>query len=139
VKTSFVRYVRTIAAGTCEALDGAELGDDGVFRFPLEEASKGPDGWELRFGGRARFHAHHGFLDVDLRRLQPRPTASGGVLHTEAGVLATLAPAVPVEEDRLVRWPHLVPCLTELGAEIFGNVYPVGTELAPLDASILLD
>ncbi|MER5754597.1 HtaA domain-containing protein [Streptomyces sp. NPDC002088] len=146
VKSSFVHYVRAIAAGTCEAVDGAELDADGMFQFPLTEASRDGDGWSLHFGGGARFMAHHGFLDVELRELELTVTADarGGALGVLAAqgdrvTIATLAPAAPAEGNGVVRWPGLVPCLTDAGAELFGNVYPPGSDLAPLDALVLLD
>lgn len=146
VKTSFVHYVRRIAAGTCEVADGAELDADGVFQFPLTEATRKADGWLLRFGGGARFSAHHGFLDVELRGLELMlPTgAQGGALGVESAegdrvTIATMAPAAPTEGDGVLRWASLVPCLTDAGAELFGSVYPPGSELAPLDALVLLN
>ncbi|MFD9503483.1 HtaA domain-containing protein [Streptomyces sp. NPDC060035] len=146
VKTSFVHYVRAIAAGTCEVADGAELDADGVFQFPLTEASPNADGWSLRFGGGARFSAHHGFLDVELRGLEltlpadPRGGALG--VMTARGdrlTIATMAPVCPAEGNGVIRWIGLVPCLTDAGAELFGGVYSPGSELAPLDALVLLD
>ncbi|MFJ9127800.1 HtaA domain-containing protein [Streptomyces sp. NPDC102340] len=146
VKTSFVHYVRVIAAGTCEAADGAELDADGVFQFPLAGAERGDVAWSLRFDGRARFAAHHGFLDVELRGIElTLPTdARGGVLGVlvEGGerlAIVTTAPTAPTEGNGVIRWPGLVPHLTDAGAELFGSVYPPGQELAPLDALVLLD
>ncbi|MER5184692.1 HtaA domain-containing protein [Streptomyces sp. NPDC002896] len=143
VKSSFVHYVRTIAAGTCEAVGGAEVDADGTFTFPLMGVAEDNGCQVLSFGGGARFFAHRGFLDVDLRGLELRFTQAGVDLTVEAApgarvTIATAEPAVPVKDGGL-RWPGLVPCLTEAGAEIFGNVYPVGSELAPLDAVVLLD
>lgn len=146
VKTSFVQYVRVIAAGTCEAVDGAELDADGVFQFPLAGALRDGDGWSLRFGGGARFVAHHGFLDVELRGLEltlPTDARAGWLgVTTSRGdrvTVATMAPAAPEEGDGVMRWSDLVPCLTDAGAELFGSVYQPGSELAPLDAVVLLD
>lgn len=146
VKTSFVHYVQAIAAGTCEVADGAELDADGVFQFPLTEASRNADGWSLRFGGGARFSAHHGFLDVELRGLElTLPTdALGGALGVMTALgdrltIATMAPADPTEGNGVIRWQGLVPCLTDAGAELFGSVYAPGSELAPLDALVLLN
>jgi hypothetical protein len=143
VKPSFVHYVRVIAGGTCEAVDGAELDADGVFEFPLINASPTVDGSVLSFGGGVRFAAHHGFLDVVLRGLELTVTEGGGALAIAARAdrvtIATVEPALPVEGAGLVRWAALTPRLTEAGAEVFGNVYPVGSELAPLDAVVRLD
>lgn len=146
VKTSFVHYVRAVAVGTCEVADGAELDADGVFQFPLTEASHDADGWTMRFGGGARFSAHHGFLDVELRGLElALPADARGCalsVMTAQGdrlTIATMAPAAPAEGNGVIRWPDLVPCLTDVGSELFGGVYAPGSELAPLDALVLLD
>ena len=144
VKPSFVRYVRTIAAGSCEAVSGAQEDPDGTFVFPLAEASESTDGWVLSFGGSVRFSAHHGFLDVDLRD-PVLAVAPGGaelsIATAEGGrvVIATADPVAPAERAGPARWEGLVPRLTEAGVEVFGNAYPLGSELAPLDAFLLLD
>ncbi|MFD7206585.1 HtaA domain-containing protein [Streptomyces sp. NPDC059893] len=146
VKTSFVHYVTTIAAGTCEVSDGAELDADGVFQFPLAEASEGADGWTLRFGGAAHFFAHRGFLDVELRGLALTLPAGGrgsalgvAAANGEHIALASVASAVPAPGNGVLRWSQLVPSLTEAGSELFGTVYPAGSDLAPLDVVVLLD
>ena len=144
MKTSFVRYVRTIAAGECEAVDGAQESSDGTYTFPLSEASESAGGWVLSFAGSVRFRAHHGFLDVDLREPVLTLTSDGAELSiatAEGGrvLIATADPAAPVRPASPVRWEGLVPRLTEAGAAVFGNVYPPGSELAPLDAAVLLD
>jgi hypothetical protein len=144
VKTSFVHYVRTVAAGSCEVVDGAEMNSAGAFEFPLLEASESDEGRALSFGGGVRFSAHHGFLVVDLRSLKLTLAAAGGELGiaTEEGdsvIIATMDPVTVVNDSGRVHWAGLVPRLTEAGVEVFGNVYPVGSEMAPLDAVVLLD
>ncbi|MBR7833122.1 HtaA domain-containing protein [Actinospica durhamensis] len=144
VKTSFVHYVRMVAAGSVEVLDGAQASPDGVFEFPLSEASEGASGRVLRCAGAVRFSAHHGFLEVDLRDLELSLSANGGELSIagpEGGrtAIATTDPLAPAAEPGLIRWTGLVPRLTEAGVEVFGNVYPAGTEMAPLEALVLLD
>lgn len=144
VKPSFVRYVETIAAGSCEAVDGAERSDDGVFEFPLLEASKGDEGRRLCFGGRVHFSAHHGFLDVDLRELELSWAADGvelsiGTAQGGRVAIATADLVAPVSGSGELRWTGFAPRLTEAGVEVFGNVYPAGSELAPVDAVVLLD
>jgi hypothetical protein len=139
VKSSFTRYVQVVAAGRCEAADGAEASADGAFTFPLLEAAQDDGGWWFSFGGSVRFSAHHGFLDVDLRGLELRSTADGtglSIANAEGGrvTIATMEYAVPLNDPGAPRWQGLVPRLTEAGVGVFGDVYPVGTELAPLDA-----
>lgn len=138
VKTSFVRYVRTVAAGRCETVDGATESAAGIFEFPLIEVSEDSGGRVLSFGGGVLFSAHHGFLDVDLRELEltlaPERTELR-IAAAEGGVtIATMDAVVPVDDAGLLRWTGLVPRLTEAGAEIFGDVYRVGSEMDPLEA-----
>lgn len=144
MKPSFIRYVRTIAGGTCDAVDGAVERPDGSFEFPLRGTAKIDDGWALSFGGALRCSAHHGFLDVELRDLELRLRAGGGTLDiaTEPDdrlTIATIAPTVPAQRGNLLSWLGIVGRLTEAGVPVFGNVYPAGTELAPLDAVLSLD
>ncbi|BCY09713.1 HtaA domain-containing protein [Actinoplanes sp. L3-i22] len=128
VKTSFVRYVRVIAAGTVEVTGGAVLGADDVIEFPLVAAVRVPEGRELSFGGGVRFRAHHGALDVNLTGLRLVLRPDGGHLGIDGLVLATLPPG-----------RELLPTLTEAGVAVFGNVYPAGTGLAPLDTAVPID
>ena len=143
VKTSFVRYVRVIAAGTCEATGGAVLGEDDVIEFPLLAAVETAGSWELSFGGEVRFLAHHGALDVHLTGLRLTLGPGGGGVSIAAGperlTIASLPPAAPAERDGSLRWRALPPILTAAGAPVFGNVYAAGTGLAPLDADVPLD
>ncbi|MCX4816327.1 HtaA domain-containing protein [Streptomyces sp. NBC_01239] len=137
VKDSFIRYVRTVA-GTCEATGEARLDADGVFTFPVIGSEREADSEVLAFGGGARFHAHGGFLDIEFGALELWLTPEGGALHVrtaanERVALATMEPAGSDGGDTLV--PHL----TDAGAAVFGNVYAVGTELAPLSVIALLD
>lgn len=121
VKTSFVRYVKVIAAGTVEVSGGAVLGADDVLEFPLVTEVEENNNRVLTFGGAARFTAHHGALDVNLTGLRLTLRPDGGDLGVDGLILATLPPG-----------PDPLPSLTEAGVPIFGNVYPAGTELAPL-------
>ncbi|MFC1437204.1 HtaA domain-containing protein [Streptacidiphilus sp. N1-10] len=144
VKDSFVHYVRVIAGGSCEVLDGAEPGTGGAFVFPLLAAEEDGEGRTLSFGGAVRFQAHHGFLDVELRDLQLRLTEGGGALSIRGAdggrvTVATTAPAAAVQEAGLLRWPALVPYLTEAGVAVFGDVYAAGSEFAPIDAAVLIN
>lgn len=137
VKESFVHYVRAVAAGTCEADGEAELGADGVFTFPLIASEREAGRRVFAFGGGARFHAHGGFLDVQLRGLEVWLTEEGAALHIRCAdntrlVLATTGP------DGVGR-DGIVPLLTGAGSEVFGSVYAEGTELAALDLGSLLD
>jgi hypothetical protein len=142
VKPSFVRYVRTVAAGRCEAVDGATESAAGVFEFPLVEFSEQAEGRVLSFGGGVRFSAHHGFLDVDLRELELTLTPQCADLRIAAAegsvIIATMDAVVPVNDAGLLRWTGLVPRLTEVGVEVFGDVYQVGSEMDPLDAAVIL-
>ncbi|MFT4262569.1 MAG: HtaA domain-containing protein [Nocardioides sp.] len=144
VKSSFVRYVRLIAAGTCEAAGGASLDADDVFEFPVVETTQSDGMWTLSCGGSARFNAHHGFLDVVLSRLRIELGSEGGSIGIGAGpgewvVIATVPPASPVGSDGRLSWSGVVPSLTDVGSEVLGSVYPAGSELAPLDVALPID
>lgn len=163
VKASFVRYVRVLAAGTVEVRDGAVLGADDVIEFPLLSDSKLGDAKlsdgklgdtklsdgklgdsklndaklgdgnaygnrVLDFGGGVRFLAHHGALDVDISGLRVVLGPGGGEISVDGRAIASLPGAGP-----------LVPTLTEPGVAFFGNVYPAGTGLAPLDLAVPSD
>ncbi|GAA2592431.1 hypothetical protein GCM10010435_84020 [Winogradskya consettensis] len=143
VKQSFVRYVRVLAAGTCETSGGAELHPGEVIEFPLLAAARAGGRWELNFAGGVRFIAHHGALDVTLSGLRLDLGPDGGSISIAVGdnrlTIASLPPSEPEERDRSLRWQALLPSLTEAGVEVFGSVYAAGIELAPLDAAVPID
>lgn len=144
VKSSFLHYVQVIAHGTCVASEGAEPLADGAFGFGLESAQQRDGTWRLRFAGTVRFEAHHGFLDVTLSGLEFTTGAGGGQLSIavpgtqDRVTIATFAAVPPVTgpEPEQVTWTGVVPYLTEAGSEVFGTVYPAGSELAPLDVRL---
>ncbi|MFT4051485.1 MAG: HtaA domain-containing protein [Microbacterium sp.] len=133
VKDSFLRYVRVIAAGTVTVSGGAGEHAEGGFFWPLREARRDDDDLVLEFAGSVRFTAHAGFLDVELRDPQLRL----------GGALSALSVAAEAGEGRLTiatlvgeGGDALVPRLTEAGVPVFGDVYPAGTEFAPLTARV---
>lgn len=143
VKPSFVHYVRMIAAGSCDVRGGAEIGADGAFEFPVLRVVESPDGWTLSFQGSVHFSAHRGYLDVNIGELCLEFTPDGGALSiaTSSGgrsVIANTAPARPTTADAVLRWSQLVPTLTQHGVAVFGDVYPSGTELSPIDITLTL-
>ncbi|GAA2705952.1 hypothetical protein Apa02nite_066650 [Actinoplanes palleronii] len=135
-----MRYVRVIAAGTCEATGGAVLGADDVITFPLLDAAQVDGGWRLDFGGEVRFAAHHGALDVTLAGLRLDLGPDAGALSITAGDRRlTIAELAPAERDDTLRRQALPASLTEAGIPVFGNVYPAGTDLAPFDVDVAID
>lgn len=141
VKSSFQHYVQAIARGTSTVIDGAELTAGGVFEFPLTEVGQDAGTRLLSFGGTVRFEAHHGFLDVTLSGLRLALSPDRGELSiagpaSDRITIATFTPPVPVDDQGRAQWSGLVPYLTEDGSEVFGNVYPAGTEFAPLEVGL---
>ncbi len=139
VKSSFLRYVRVIAHGTYTVTQGARADTEDVFEFPIAGAEERGGHWVLSFSGSVRFEAHHGFLDVTLAELTLAVGPERGSLsiaspeNQDRVVIATVSGAGPAVDEDWLRWPALEAELTEAGAEVFGGVYPAGTELAPLE------
>lgn len=77
VKTSLMRYVRSLPDGVIETSDGAEIGEADVFRFPFVE--RGRDG-VLRYAGRLHWSGYGGLMDAELSSpwiaLGPEPMLS---------------------------------------------------------------
>lgn len=140
VKESFLRYVRVIAAGEIGVVGGASEDGSGAFEWPLGKSSRHGKGRELAFAGSVRFVAHGGFLDVDIRDPALRLSPGGGVLSVAGSEpsgrveIATIGEAT----EGAYGWPALVPRLTDAGVAFFGDVYPAGTELAPIGARVRL-
>lgn len=132
VKESFIGYVRGLPDGTIETFDGCDAVDD-AFVFPGESA--GDCG--LLFSGGIQFKGFAGMLDVRLvdpviEGDGPDRTLSAlvGPKSIAARVaIATIEGAEPRRADQ--PWAA-TPKLTFEGVRIFGDVYQVGTELAPL-------
>jgi hypothetical protein len=132
VKKSFIDYVRGLSDGTIEAFDGCQA-DDGVFVFPGESAGDGG----LSFTGGIRFTGFAGMLDVRLvdpmiegDGVDRTLTALVGPKSIAARVaIATVEGAGPLRGGE--PWTA-TPKLTFEGVRVFGDVYQVGTELAPL-------
>ncbi|MFT4306597.1 MAG: HtaA domain-containing protein [Microbacterium sp.] len=135
VKDSFLRYVRVIAAGTVTVEGGASEQEDGGFSWPLRAVRREDGALLLEFAGSVRFQAHAGFLDVDLREPRLRLHEGGG----ELDIAPESAPERLTIATIDAAGDALVPRLSEAGVPVFGNVYAVGTELAPLLARVAVD
>jgi len=132
VKESFIDYIRRLDDGTIDVFDGCSL-DDGVFLFPGESERDG----SMLFRGGVRFTGFAGMLDV--RIVDPLVETAGaegafsalvGPPSIAARVTLAMLEGAPSRRSHQ-RWTAS-PRLTFEGARIFGDVYPVGTELAPL-------
>lgn len=146
VKDSFARYVAVVAAGTTETCAGASASADGTFRWPLGAVTRDDDRWVLEFTGSVHFVAHHGLLDVDLRDPELSLSQGSGILSIRApetssriAIAAVSAPEGSSSDDDEDGWTTLAVHLTDAGVGVFGNVYPLGTELAPISARVTLD
>lgn len=140
VKSSFVRYVRKIAAGTVTTNGGAQESPDGEYSWPLSRATRDNGQLELHFTGSVRFVAHGGFLEVDLRNPVLLLTASGGTLSIvdDAGQAKVIALFTDDPNALTTQNGHedLIPTLTKYGTEFFGSVYSVDTAFDPVTAYI---
>lgn len=132
VKDSFIHYIRGLTDGTIETFEGCEA-VDGEFLFPGESSGEGGH----LFTGGVQFTGFAGMLDVRLVDPMiegdgPAKTLSAlvGVKSIAARVaIADIEDAAPIEAGQ--PWTA-TPKLTFEGVRIFGDVYQVGTELAPL-------
>ncbi|MGO4689637.1 HtaA domain-containing protein [Glaciibacter sp. 2TAF33] len=132
VKESFIDYIRGLSDGGIEAFDGCEV-VDGAFIFPGESAGDGG----LLFTGGVRFTGFSGMLDVRLVDPMIEGEGPDKTLSALVGVpsiaaratIATIENSAPRTAGE--RWT-VTPRLTFEGVRIFGDVYQVGAELAPL-------
>jgi hypothetical protein len=132
VKESFLAYVRGLPDGTIESFAGCEA-MDGTFAFPCESCDEGV----LSFYGGVQLKGFAGMLDVRLaapmvegRGTSRKLTALVGPRSIAARVvIATIESA---DEFRVGEPWVATPKLTYQGVRTFGDVYQVGTELAPL-------
>jgi hypothetical protein len=150
VKESFVRYVARQVDGRCSITDGAEMLDGQVFLFePSEECRAQVESpvAVLPFVGDVRFSAHAGMLFVRLGDPCIRVENGRGVMSVLAepaddSTRFDLAEAdINIElpagrEFALVHGTNVR--LTETGAEIFGSVYPPGSDLEDFSARVAI-
>lgn len=135
VKESFLDYIGGLSDGAVRTFDGCEQ-VDGQFVFP--RASTGDGG--VHFSGGVHFTGFAGMLDVRLvdvmiegEGAEQRLTALVGPASIAArATLAEIKDAPPLRPDE--EWTA-TPRLTFEGVRIFGDVYQVGTELAPMFVS----
>ena len=144
VRESLVRYVTVVGRGGYTVNDGATECEGGQFVFTLRRAVREDDDWRLSFAGALRFTAHHGVLDILIKDPELVIGPQGGVLAThisgdpdELIAVATLGPASPVESGGQLVWSEVSTHLVSAGVGLFGNVYPIGTDMAPLKISVL--
>lgn len=145
VRDSLLRYVTVIAGGSYRVEDGATVAEDGQFTFPLRNAVQTGGQWRLSFAGCVRFTAHHGFLDVRIADPEYVTGPGSGVLsaRTDDDGTITLVAATGAEEPEQdgvdLVWMSNDVHLLETAVELFGGVYPAGTDLAPLKVRASLD
>lgn len=132
VKTSFIDYIQGLSDGLIDSFDGCvQDGDEFVFRMEsLDESGH-------LFSGGVQFTGFAGMLDVRLVDLmieadgaQRKVTALVGARSIAArATIATFDDADAIRDGE--RWT-VTPRLTFEGVRIFGDVYQVGAELAPM-------
>jgi hypothetical protein len=146
VRDSLLRYVTVIARGTCTVGGGVVQQDGGVFSFPIRRVVREGADWRLSFGGTVRFFAHNGLMDVLIQDPEIVIGPDGGVLATHRGdgtdvLLAVVAldAALPTTVDGELVWQSVATRLAPAAVDLFGTVYPAGTEMAPLGIRVALD
>ncbi|WP_092803875.1 HtaA domain-containing protein [Rhodococcus globerulus] len=146
IRESFVRYVTLIARGEYTIAGGVTEGEDGQFAFPLRRAVQEGDDWRLSFGGSVHFVAHHGLLDVLIVDPELVVGPGGGVLAThvrgdadELIAMVVTDAASPEFSWKELVWQDVPTKLATAGAELLGNVYPKGTDMASLAIRVQLD
>lgn len=146
VRESLVRYITVVARGEYTVDGGVTECEGGQFVFALRRAVREDDDWRLSFAGSVHFTAHHGVLDILIKDPELVIGPQGGVLATHVSgdpdeliALATLGPASPTESGGQLVWPEVPTQLVSAGVELFGNVYPKGTDMAPLRLCVTLD
>lgn len=132
VKESFLAYVHGLSDGAVEIFDGA-VEVDGSYRFPGESVTSGV----RLFSGGIRFTGFAGMLDVRLADLMIERVDGGLLLSALVGPASIAARSViakisaPPPSDDAREWTG-TPRLTFEGVRVFGDVYAIDTELAPL-------
>ena len=132
VKESFIAYIEGLSDGAIETFDGA-VQADGVFVFPGESAGGGG----LSFNGGVQFRGFAGMLDVRLVDLMIEGDGADKALTALVGPksIAARVAIATIDAGQTFRvgehWTAM-PRLTFEGVRIFGDVYKVGAELAPL-------
>ncbi|MFC9059216.1 HtaA domain-containing protein [Streptomyces sp. NPDC057074] len=132
VKSSFLRYVATMADGRCSVTDGADVvpsddGGPGRFRFALDGVETEGSVVTARFRGDVRFSGHHGMLFVRIADpvLAFDDSGRGQLSVTDAEGTERL-PLVELTLNAAGdgRWHGTEARLTEAGSDMFGGVYP---------------
>jgi hypothetical protein len=146
VRDSLMRYVTVIAGGSCEIDGPASIDDTGVFTFPLVRAAASDDGWRLLFAGSLHFTAHHGLLDIRIIDPEIVVGATSGALFARTNVdsreptaIVELGTATPAQDGDVLVWDAVHSKLLDSAVEMFGTVYPAGTDMAPLGIRITID
>ena len=139
VKDSFLDYVRGLSDGAIDLLNGCQEAGES-FTFPRESV----EGNAQLFSGGIRFTGFAGMLDVRLVDLMIEGEERERTLSALVGpesiaarvTIATVESSDPLTADK--PWSG-APRLTFEGTRVFGDVYPVGTELAQLTVEPSVD
>lgn len=135
IKSTFTTYVESMSDGNVAVSDGAERMADGAFFFPLVDEYEVDGAQVNEFGGCVQFTGHHGMLVVTLTGLQLVTEGEHASLTIEdalspTGRLTLVEMSGRHSEGDAERYAS--PKLTEDGADLFFDNYPVGTEFEPI-------
>lgn len=122
-----------------------KVDERGSFTFPLKNAIQEGDDRRLSFAGSLRFTAHHGLLDIRIIDPEVIIGPRAGVLVARIDDTDTVEPIVsvgaaePTRDGQDLVWHALPSALLGTAVALFGDVYPAGTEMAPLELRLTLD
>ncbi|GAA1967805.1 HtaA domain-containing protein [Agromyces allii] len=146
VRDSLTTYVTKIARGGYTVDGGAVEREGGVFSFPLRRAVREGADWRFSFVGSVRFVAHGGLMDILIKDPEIVVGPDRGVLATHVAddpdellAVVALAAALPEADEAGLTWSGVPTQLAPAAVDLFGTVYPAGTEMAPISIRIALD
>ncbi|MDR4531957.1 HtaA domain-containing protein [Glutamicibacter sp. PS] len=138
VKSSFVGYISSLPDGRIEAHDGVWQ-QGRALAFPQDYVTEVPEG-EYWFRGKLSFAGHGGMMKLDIAK--PR------IVHGPAGLqlsidtddarvaIADLQQTDSGEAFGMKRIGYTVT-LTDAGSALFNGQYPAGSEMDPINITLL--
>ncbi len=134
IKPSFIRYIESMSDGEIWVFDGAERLSDGSFYFPLVNEDVVGDTRTRTFRGTVQFTGHRGMLVVTLADIRIEEKVDAARLS----IADALMPNGRLEmldlrvgELNATESRYSSSALTEDGADLFFENYPIGTDFGP--------
>jgi Htaa. len=147
IKRSFVRYLSFLPDVSVAIADGAEATNGSFFTFA-------PDGGgldtatgmgNLNFRGAVRMSGHGGMMQLHIQNPWISLSPEGATLKmalpgnnvaanskSSEMILANLTLSAPHQSESGILWQDVSAFLSEEGATLFNDQYPVGQEMDPM-------